>query len=164
MKIQLFNNTKKKKFTEQVSYLGIEKMPWLLAKTGKESVNAFSGSLSTDEIMEFWRNFHVEGFGLYMGKQMIDKKTGQIQSRLSIDALHFLHPQISKNIIPLNKEQLKKWWQGKNLEVLPEQVKNITGGEFVAISDNEDLIGTAKLSHDKTQILSFLPKERRVKN
>ena len=66
MKIQILDKAKKKKFIEGISYLGVEKIPLLLMATGTERVRAFSGSLSNEEIMAFWRLFPIEGVGLYL--------------------------------------------------------------------------------------------------
>ena len=165
MKIQLLDKAKKKKFINEVAYLGIEKMPYLLIKTGGERIRAFSGSLSNEEIMAIWRLLPIEGIGLYFGKQRIDKRTGQKESRLSIDALHVLKEQINKSIIKLDETQEKNWFKGKNVELKNKQVEKINGGEFVAVMspDENDFIGTGKLSGDKKVLVSFLPKERRRK-
>lgn len=166
MKIEIFDNAKKKKFIDEVSDLGIEKIPYLLFKTGNERLRAFSGSFTKVEIMDIWRNFPVEGIGLYLGKQMVDKKTGKKESRLSIDALHFLKDQVTARVI-LNKEQEILWFKGKDVELNEEQVKDFKGSDFVAVVSAEnhehDIIGTGKITSDKKMLGNFLPKERRRK-
>ena len=164
MKIEIMDKAKKKKFIEEVSDLGVEKIPYLLFKTGLERIRAFSGSFTNKEVLDVWRNFPIEGIGLYFGKQMIDRRTGRKESRLSLDALHFLKEQI-KTIIVLNEEQEKEWFKGKDIELKEEQVKNFNGNEFVAVvssqNDEKDIIGTGKISSDKKMLGNFLPKERR---
>ena len=167
MKIQILDNPKKKNFIEGVSYLGItaKDVPYLLLKTGKERVNAFSGSLSNEELMALWRILPIEGAGLYFGKQIVDKRTGRKESRLSLDALHFLKGKINKNIIKLSKEQERQWFLGQNIEVEEEQTAEVEGDFVAVVSDNkEDFIGTGKLTLDKKTLLCFLPKERRVRS
>ena len=157
MKIEPLNKSKKKKFLE--GFLGFGKLRTnaLLLKTGKEKVRAFTGDLSNEELMALWRLFPVEGVGLYIGKETIDKKSGRKEARLSLDGLHFFKDQIKENILVLNKKQTEIWFKGENLEF----ETGIEGGKFVAVSDGEDLIGTGKISNDGKVLVSFLPKERR---
>jgi len=167
MKIQILDKTKKKKFIALVSGLGVKKFPYLLIKTGKEKVRAFSGSLSSEEISIIWRLLPIEGIGLYFGKELLDIRTGQKDARLSTDALHVLKEQINENIIVLDKAQEKEWFKGKNIDLTKEQqerYKNLKN--FVAVKSSDkygDFIGTGKLSHDKQMLSCFLPKERRVR-
>ncbi|MAH47586.1 hypothetical protein CMI37_17325, partial [Candidatus Pacearchaeota archaeon] len=116
MKIQILDKTKKRKFIKQLGYLGIEKIPQLLIKTGNERVRAFSGSLSNEELMAIWRLFPIEGVGLYFGRELVDKRTGKKEARLSLDALHVLKEQIKDGIVELNEEQEAEWFRGKDLE------------------------------------------------
>ena len=160
MKIEILDSTKKKRFLEGVSYLGDFKMRELFFRTGKETVRIYSGSLSNDEILKIWQTFPIEGIGLYFGKEFIDKH-GKKESRLSLDALHLLKDNIKKNILVLNSEQEKLWFLGKDLELNEEQ-KNLFKGEFVAVSNGKDFIGTGKISQDGI-LKSFLPKERRIR-
>jgi NOL1/NOP2/fmu family ribosome biogenesis protein len=165
MRIFIQDKAKKKKFIEQVSQFGIEKIPYLLFKTGNERVVAYSGNLSTEEIMDLWRILPIEGLGLYLGKQMTNRQTGVTESRLSVDALHLLKEQIKNNIIELDEEQTEKWFFGKNIELNNEQkekYKDIKG--FVAVKYKGDFIGNGKISIDKAMLSNFLPKERRRKN
>lgn len=165
MKIQIQDKTKKRRFIQELSYLQIKKIPYLLIKTGKDRLRAFSGDLSNDELLSLWRLLPVEGIGLYIGKQMIDKRTGKKESRLSIDGLHLLKEEVKKNILPLNKKQEEKWWRGKDIELSEEQTKNLEPGQFIAVqSQKKDFIGTGKLSQDKKILFSFLPKERRIRD
>ena len=166
MKITLQDKAKKKRFIQEIDYLGIKKIPQLLLKTGKDRLRAFSGSLTNEEIMAIWRIFPIEGLGLYIGKQMIDKRTGRKESRLSIEGLHILKEQITKNILILDSEQEEQWFRGKDLELKEEQTTSLEAGQFVAVksSNKKDLIGTGKLSQDKKTLFTFLPKERRIRD
>ena len=165
MKIRILDKTKKRKFIDAVSGLGIEKIPGLLLKGGKERVNVFSGGFSSEELLALWRILPVEGLGLYLGKEIVNKRTGEKEARLSLDGLHLLKNQVKKNIVKLDKEQEEKWWRGGDVGVGVGQVEEIKGGSFVAVMGiDEDFIGTGKLTMDKTMVMSFLPKERRVRN
>lgn len=159
MKLQILDKTKKRKFIDEISYLGIEKIPYLLIRSGKEKIRAFSGSLSNEEVMTLYNALRIEGVGLYFGKQMINRH-GQKESRLSLDALHVLKGQIKKNVIKLTKQQEKDWFKGKDVELEDEKMT-----EYVAVmsSEDDDFIGVGKVSHGGEILMGFLAKERRVK-
>jgi len=184
MKIEPLNKSKKKKFLETFSNFGKLKTNSLLLKTGKEKVRAFTGDLSNEELMALWRLFPVEGVGLYIGKETVDKKSGRKEARLSLDGLHFFGDQIKEDVLVLDEKQTEGWFRGENVELGDcshlsnlradslvskgspvheerEVSKGLMRGRFVAVSDGEDLIGTAKISNDGKVLVSFLPKERR---
>lgn len=164
MKIDPLNNAKKKKFVEAISYLGVGKIGELLIKTGKERIRAFSGSLSVEEIWDFWRLFPVEGIGLYLGKEMITKN-GERKVRLSLDGLHLLKDQISGNIVDLEEEQVGEWFRGKDIDLTEEQTRKYKDYEgFVAVRFGEDFLGTGNISQDGKRLFGFLPKERRIRD
>lgn len=163
MKVEILDSHKKKDFLKEVSYLGEIKTNLLFAQTGSEAVRVYSGHLHMDELMKIWRNFPVEGWGLYFGKMIIDKH-GRKEARLSLDALHLMKEQIKEHIVELDKEQAEKWFRGNNLELSAEQkakYKDVIG--YVAVKFSSDLIGTGKLT-EQGILLSFLPKERRIRN
>ena len=101
--------------------------------------------------------------------------------RLSLDALHLLKNQITKNIIEITKEQKDNWFRGedilvnnknqtkeietsKNLGALGKEEEEKFGKEergFRVIKYKDDLIGTGKLTEGR--ITNYLPKERRRK-
>jgi len=159
--LEILDNTKKKKIIEQISYLGIEKIPYLLLKTGRETIRAYSGSLVRQDVSFLSTLLTIEGIGLYFGKETDDGV------RLSIDALQLLKPQITKNRVFLTKEQEEKWFKGENIELNEEQsqeYKDMQGFVCVFSSDkNQDILGTGKVSNNKKLISNFLPKERRVR-
>ena len=162
MKIDPLNKTKKKNFLAELSYLGQLKTKALLIKTGKEKVRAYTGSLSTEEIWNFWRTFAVEGIGVYVGKENVDKH-GVKEIRLSLDGLDFFKEQIASGILVLDEEQEREWFLGKDVEVGGKQIENIEN--FVAVKSGEsgDFIGFGKLNKEKTVVYGYLPKERRRK-
>ncbi len=163
MKIDPLNKSKKKRFLEELSYLGKLRTKALFIKTGKERIRAYTGMLSTEEVWDFWRAFQVEGIGLYIGKENINKN-GVREIRVSVDGLHFFKDQIIDGILELDKKQEEEWFLGKEVETKEWQVKNIKS-DFVAVrsKNSGDFIGMGKLNKDKTLVYNYLPKERRRK-
>jgi NOL1/NOP2/fmu family ribosome biogenesis protein len=160
MKIQILDKAKKKKFIEGISELGLKKIPQLLIKSGRERVRAFSGNLSKEEIMEIWRITPIEGVGLYVGKDSVDKRNGRREVRLALEGLHAWKDQISENILQLNKEQEIEWFLGKNIEIESSEKKG-----FVAVrsADGKDFVGIGKIGDEGKMLYGLLPKERRRK-
>ncbi len=161
MKIDLLSKAKKKKFIEGVSGLGVSKIRELLIRTGRERIRAYSGNLSTEEIWDLWRILPIEGIGLYVGKESINRN-GVRESRLSIDGLHTWREQITENVAILDEALEEEWFKGKNLD----GEFNEFAGVFVAVKSKSsgDFIGTGKVSKDGKVLHNFLPKERRRKS
>ena len=160
MKIQILDKTKKKKFIEGISNFGVSKISELLIRTGSERVRAYSGNLSTDEIMGIWRILPIEGVGLYVGKDLIDRH-GVREIRLSVDGLHTWQNQITKDIFVLSESQEEEWFKGKNIEL-----DKIEKEGFVAVKSNDekDFVGMGKIGAGGKILFNFLPKERRRKS
>ncbi len=158
MKIHIMDRTKKKKFLQEVNYLGNLKTKNLFLMTGSEKIRAYSGSLTTEEIMAIWRMFPIEGVGLYFGKLTINRHGGK-EARLSTDALHLMKNQISENILELDDKQILLWFAGKNFELKEEQKKLKS---YVAVKFENDFVGTGRISKDGI-LQNFLPKERRIR-
>lgn len=163
MKIHILDRAKKKKFIAGLSELGIEKIPQLLIRSGKEKIRAYSGDLSTEQIMEIWRLLPIEGIGLYVGKDMMNRN-GVREVRLSIDGMHIWKNQLTKRVLILTKQQEIDWFLGKNIELGKEQIGKISDG-FISIksADGKDFIGIGKLGNGGKTLFGFLPKERRRK-
>lgn len=172
MKIQILDKAKKKKIIECVEDdLGVSKIRELLVRTGKERIRAYSGNLSNEEIMDIWKILPIEGVGLYVGKEAIDRH-GVREVRLSVDALHTWEDQIKGNIIVLSEEQEESWFRGKNIVLDEDQEKKFgekLGFYAVKSADEKDFIGTGKIGESQEKngrktLYSYLPKERRRKN
>lgn len=166
MKIQILDKAKKKKIVQEIQNLGIKKIEPLLIKTGTERIKAFTGSMSTEEIYNLWRVVPIEGIGLYFGKEMISKRTGEREIRLSLDGLHLLQKNIVSNQVYLEKEQEEQWFKGKDIELnTDEQNKYPFHKQFVVVYSqaSNDIIGTGKMSADGNIIFNYLPKERQRK-
>jgi NOL1/NOP2/fmu family ribosome biogenesis protein len=161
MKIQILDKTKKKKIIEGLNYLGDLKMNELFIRTG-DRIRTFTGSLTNEQIIRVWSLFQIEGIGLYFAKDFIDKRGNQ-ETRISLDGLHSVKDQIKSNIIELEDEQFDKWIRGNDLELTSNQKEKYEKLEgFVAVKYKEDIVGTGKITQQK-MLLSFLPKERRIK-
>ena len=151
MPAEILSRHEKDLLIEQLkNRFGIEKLPYLLFKTGKEKIRAFSGHLSRDELNTLFKTATVEIIGIYLVKE--EKKN---EARLSLDANHLLHEQISKNIFILDEQQAKKWMKGEDIYV----DKDLFG--FYILKNDNDFMGCGKASQGR--MINFIPKERRVR-
>jgi len=164
MKIQIMDNAKKKKFIAGLSELGLKKIPQMLVKSGEERVRAFSGDMDKDEIYEIWRLLPIEGVGLYVGKDMINRN-GVHEIRLSLDGMHIWKEQLTERVFVLTEEQEEEWFKGKNVDLTEKQIGKISDG-FVSVksADGKDFVGNGKIGDSGKTLFSFLPKERRRKS
>lgn len=150
MNLNFIKSSEKRRIIEKLKeQFGIQNLPYLLIKSGKEKIRAFSGHLSKEEIYQISHLTNIEVIGLYLLKEEDNVL------RLSIDAIHHLKDQITENIVKINHEQLNEWLRGNNLEI---QTKK----GIVIIKNNEDFIGCGKSTGQK--ILNYVPKNRRLKN
>lgn len=166
MKIQIMDRAKKKKFIAGLEDLGMKKITQMLVKSGKERVRAFSGDMNKDELYDFWRLLPIEGVGLYVGKDMVNRN-GVREIRLSLDGMHVWKDQLTEKNLILTPEQEEEWFKGVNIELNEEQKSKFDGVKgFVAVksSDSKDFVGNGKLGNDSTTLFGFLPKERRRKS
>jgi NOL1/NOP2/fmu family ribosome biogenesis protein len=161
MKIQILDRAKKKKFIAGLSNLGMKKIPELLIRSGKEKIRAYSGNLSTEQIMEIWRLLPIEGVGLYVGKDMVNRN-GVREIRLSLDGMHTWKDQLTERNFILTEEQEIKWFHGEDIG-LEESQKTEDGFVSVKSADGKDFVGVGKIGNAGTTLFGFLPKERRRK-
>jgi NOL1/NOP2/fmu family ribosome biogenesis protein len=159
MKIQILDKTKKRKFLSGLAEFGLKKVSELLVRSGKERVRAFSGSLSREEIMEIWRLFPIEGIGLYVGKEFVNRN-GTREVRLSVDGMHVWKEQLIKKVFVLSKEQEKDWFEGKDVEISEGQ-NDYEGFVLVKSADGKDFVGMGKIGGEGKILFGYLPKERR---
>ena len=164
MKIQILDRAKKKKFIAGLENLGMRKIPELLIRSGKERIRAYSGDLSTEQIMEIWRLLPIEGVGLYVGKDMVNR-SGVREIRLSLDGMHLWKKQLVERIFILTEDQEEVWFKGDEIELNGDQVGKISDG-FVSVksSDEKDFVGVGKIGSEGKILYGFLPKERRRKS
>ena len=166
MKIQVLDRAKKKKFLSGLAEFGLGKISELLVRTGKERIRAFSGSLSRGEIMEIWRMFPIEGVGLYVGKEFVNRN-GTREVRLSVDGMHAWKEKLTDRIFVLTEEQEADWFAGKDIELSEGQLVGSwelgVGSGFVLVksADGKDFVGMGKVGNDGKVLFGYLPKERR---
>ena len=68
--MQIIKSKEKKKILGQLSeQYGIKKIPYLLLRFGKEKIRAFSGSLSSNEIITLDTYLRIETAGVYIAKK-----------------------------------------------------------------------------------------------
>ena len=169
MKIQIMDRAKKKKFIAEIADLGMKKIPQMLVKSGKERVRAFSGDLGKDDIYDIWRLLPIEGIGLYVGKDMVNRN-GVHEVRLSLDGMHVWKEQLTEKNLVLTEEQEEAWFKGENIELSKGQLVwsrelGVRSG-FVCVksADGKDFVGNGKLGDGGKTLFGFLPKERRRKS
>ena len=90
----------------------------------------------------------VNSIGMYFCE--IDK----LGIRLSIEGSQIVGPKATKNIVEINEEQTKQWFNGQDLEIKG----NYSG--FLIIKHNNDFLGTGK--YKSGRILNYVGKSRRV--
>jgi NOL1/NOP2/fmu family ribosome biogenesis protein len=162
MYIEIIRKAEKEKIIEKLKEQhGIEKIPHLMVRSGREKIRIFSGNLLKEEIMTLLKTINVENMGLYFANLSDEKKI-----RLSLDGAHIFKNQITKNILQVNDEQLNEWFRGSDIEINAEDAKDIQ--DFVVLKYKEDIIGIGRISNSDNKdikiIKNFLPKERRRKN
>jgi len=158
-RLQFIFKSDKEKIIEKLEYYGIKKLPFLLVRSGKEKIRAYSGSLSKEELIDLQEKIGVELIGMYL----LHHYEGDENLRLSFDAISALKDQITKNILDINDSQAEEFLKGKDIilkEEDKEKFKNETRG-FKIIRHRSEFIGTGKLTSDI--ISNYMPKERRLR-
>lgn len=115
------------------------------------------------EFAEFpLEKLRINNIGLYFAQLPKDG------IRLSIEGSQLIGPKAKKNVIELNKEQIKQWLKGEEPKT---QEKSET---YVLIKYKNDFYGTGKIKplqvmpkttsfRAEKHILNFIPKGRRLK-
>lgn len=151
--MRLIYNSEKKKILEKLNYYGITKLPFLLIRFGKEKIRGYTGGLGVEEIKNIDNLINIDIMGLYLFHEHHD------EIRLSIDAIHLLKDQITKNILELNDEQALAWFKGE--DIITDEVLKKENRGFKILKNNNDYIGCGKLTQER--IVNYMPKERRIK-
>lgn len=156
-KFKIIEKSEKEQFEKLLKkQFGVKEIPGILLQRGAERIFIYQGNLEKKEIKELEKTINIERIGIYFGKLVQDKKTQKNELRLSIDGIHILKDQITKNIFEIpDKETLENWMQGNEL--------NIETGfrGFVIMRYKKDFVGCGKASEKK--ITNFIPKNRRLK-
>lgn len=141
------SNEKKDILKELDKQFGIKELNYLLIRTGKDRIRAFSGTLSKEEIQELNQSVRIEGIGIYMLRQEHD-------FRIGFDGTQLLKEQITKNVIELTEEQYNSWIRGNDLHLKLER------GTYV-LKYKGIYVGCGK---SNTEILfNHVPKDRRIR-
>jgi NOL1/NOP2/fmu family ribosome biogenesis protein len=128
---------------------GIVDPGFLFLETGKQKIRAFSGSLSSDDIMRLSEHVRIELIGTYFARQ--DELTGL---RLSFDAPLLEGVAVVKGIIDISDEELPLWMQGESF------LKDLPVGIYV-VRHKQDFVGCGYSGGKK--LLNYVPRERQVK-
>ncbi len=152
MRLKILNQNEKKELENHLKkQFGIKEIPGILVKRGEDRIFIFQGNFNEKIIrkMEDSR-IPLERVGIYFARKIND------QLRLSIEGVHLLQNQITKNIYELDKKLAEEWMMGQDLQIQ-------TGKRTLLIMKyKEDLLGCGKASEFK--IGNYVPKSRRLKS
>jgi len=150
MTIKIFTESEKKEVENKLSeQFGIKKIPGMILKIGEERLFLFQGSFSENQIKRLENLIPIERVGVYFATYLNE------QIRLSIEGVHLLKDQITKNIFELDEKQAEQWMMGSELNIE-------IGKQAILIMKYEDyFLGCGKASKEK--IGNFIPKSRRLK-
>ena len=148
--LKIFNANRKQEVVEKLkSQFGVKEVEGVFVMRGSERLFLFQGDFGKAQIQGLERTVPIERVGVYFGKVIND------EIRLSIEGVHVLKNQITKNIFELDKEQAEQWMKGQELDIQ-------TGKRgFLIMKYGEDFLGCGKASELK--IGNFIPKSRRLK-
>lgn len=150
MTIQIFSKKETAEIIEKLNkQFGIKKLPGIVLRIGQERLFLYIGSLNENEIRTIEETVPIERAGVYFAKD-------QDGIRLSIEGIHLLKDQITKNIYEIeNEKDLETWMHGSELNVKSGFIG------YVIMKYREDFVGSGKASAEK--ITNFIPKSRRLK-
>lgn len=145
----LNKNEKQEILNKLKKQFGISRVDGILVQHGEERLFLFQGNLQEREIKKSENTVPIERVGFYFGKEQNN------QIRISIEAVHLLKNQITKNIFKLDDEQAEQWLKGQELDIQ-------TGRKgFLIMKYKNDFLGCGKASEKK--IGNYIPKVRRLK-
>ncbi len=103
----------------------------------------------------------IDNIGLYIAT-IEEKLNKEARVRLSIEGSQIIGPRAKKNILEINREQLKGWFFGNDFEV---SKGNCERG-FVILKYKNDFVGCGNLTKKEGgyEIKNYVPKERRLKH
>jgi len=150
MQINFIKSKEKEKILEELNkQFGINEIPFMLIRGGNEKIRGFSGNLTREQLDKLSQLLRIELIGIYLIKNEHEN-----DFRPSMDGIHLLKSQITKNIIEIDDEQFKSWIRGNDLEI------KVQKGTFI-ISYKGDLIGSGKSNGER--IFNYVPKDRRLR-
>lgn len=151
--LHILNKTEREEILQKLeNQFGINEIPGILIKKGKERIFLFQGEISEKEILEFDSVCVIERVGVYIGK--IFEPTEEI--RLSLEGTQIFKKYISKDVFEISsQEDYEKWMNGQELQI----ETGLKG--MIIIKYNDEFLGCGKASEKK--IGNFIPKNRRLK-
>ncbi|MEA3379199.1 MAG: hypothetical protein U9Q69_06235 [Nanoarchaeota archaeon] len=144
--LKILNNKEVKKIKKELkkNYGSEEDLDFVFFKSSKDKIYLLGKKFA--ELND--KGLRINNLGLYFGKF---EKDG---IRLSIEGAQMIKPK--KNIIDLDKNEIKEWMNGKDIKC----DKEIKG--YAIIKYNQDAYGVGKIKDG--MILNFVPKFRRIKS
>ncbi len=121
------------------------KIDKVFLKSTKDRIYLISKKISELET----KNLRINLIGMYFAKE---EPKG---IRLTIEGSQIIGPKATKNVAELNKEQIKKWIRGEDVDI-KEELEGL-----VIIKYGNDFYGNGVYKDGK--ILNYIPKERRIK-
>lgn len=118
--------------------------PWAWYQSNKNNLFVLSKDITKIDPGKL----RINSVGLYIG----EFKKGEI--RLSIEGSQLIGPHAKKNIVELDKNELRLWLRGEDL------IKEVKEEGYVIIKSNTDFVGCGRIKEGK--ILNFVPKARRL--
>ena len=149
--LKILNKNEKQEIEKKLNnQFGIENIPGIILRWGKEKLFLFSGSFNKHEIKNIEERVPIERIGVYFAKIVNNDEI-----RLSIEGTQILKEQIKKNIFELNEKLSEEWMMGRELLIK-------TGKKgFLIMKYKDNFLGCGKASENK--IGNFIPKNRRLK-
>ncbi len=146
--LKILNLNQKQEIVNKLKkQFGIKDIEGIFVKRGEERLFLFQGDFTPRQIYNLERTVPIERVGVYFGKIQNEK------IRLSIEGVHILKNQITKNIFELEEKQAELWMKGNELEI--QTGKN----DFLIMKYKGDFLGCGKASELK--IGNYVPKNRR---
>jgi len=157
MEYKFFNDVEIKKLILKLEYYGISKIPIKIFHSGKEKIRGYSGNLNERQINMVDKICRTNTLGIYLFHEY------ENEVRMSIEAIQIFKNQITKNIILINDSQFQEWFNGQDLILSDNEIKNLADEKngFKVIAYKNELIGMGKFVGDR--IVNYIPKERRRK-
>lgn len=118
--------------------------PWAWYQSAKNDLFVLSKDIAKIDP----KKFRINSVGLYIG----EFKKGEL--RLSIEGSQLIGPHAKKNVVELDKDELRQWLRGEDL------VKDVKAEGYVIMKSGNDFVGCGRVKEGK--ILNFVPKARRL--
>ncbi len=128
---KILNENEKKEVEDSLNeQFGIKQIPGIIMQRGEERLFLFQGELNEKQIRHLEEaRINIERIGVYFAK-IVDSKI-----KLSIEGIHLLKNQITKNIFEVNEKQAEQWMKGQDLQIS-------TGKKgFIIIKYKDDFLG-----------------------